>query len=131
MPRTIARVAAALLALEALGVLALAAWQVVALAGADTADPVTAVALIVLTIVGAAAVGAFAAAVWAGRSWGRSGGIVTQLLILAVALGAVTGEHPHLGVALALAMPALGGLVLLFLAARDAHAAEETPTPEG
>ncbi|MFL0410592.1 histidine kinase [Microbacterium paludicola] len=131
MPRRIARIAAALLALEALGILALAAWQVVALTGADTTNPVSAVALIVLTVVGAAAVGAFAAAVWVGRSWGRSGGIVTQLLLLAVAFGAITGDYPHLGIALALAVPALGGLALLFLAAREAHAAEGTPTPEG
>ena len=46
-----------------------------------------------LTAVGAAAVLAFAVAIWRGQSWGRSGGIVTQLLILAVALGAVTGAY--------------------------------------
>lgn len=121
MPRRIARIAAALLALEALGLLALASWQVVALAGADTTDPVSAIALIVLTAVGAVAVGAFAAATWSGRSWGRSGGIVTQLLIIAVAVGALGGTRPQVAFAAALALPAVVGLVLLFLAARDAN----------
>jgi hypothetical protein len=124
MPRRIARIAAALLALEAVGIAALAAWQVVALAGADTSDPVSAVALIVLTVIGAVAVAAFAGATWSGRSWGRSGGVVTQLLILAVAVGAVTGPYPHAGTAVALALPAVAGLMLLFLAAREAHAAD-------
>ncbi|GAA3652760.1 histidine kinase [Microbacterium marinilacus] len=124
MPRTVARIAAAVVALEAVGVLALAGWQIVALVGHDTTSAVSAIALIVLTVVGAAAIAAFAAATWAGRSWGRSGGIVTQLLVLAVAGGALTGAYPHLGTALALGVPALVALVLLFLAAREANRAE-------
>ncbi|WP_345751154.1 histidine kinase [Microbacterium rhizophilus] len=130
MPRRIARIAAALLALEAVGVLALVGWQIVALAGADTVDPVSAVALIVLTAVGAVAVGAFAAATRAGRSWGRSGGIVTQFLIIAVAVGAITGPYAHPGTAAALAVPAVAGLVLLFLAAREAHTGDEPAREE-
>ncbi|MBO3662073.1 histidine kinase [Microbacterium stercoris] len=121
MARTIPRSAAILLAVEAVGIVALAGWQAVALAGADTIDPVSSIALIVLTVIGAAAVGAFAAATWAGRSWGRSGGVVTQLLVLAVALGAVTGAFPHPEIALALTVPAALGLILIFLAARAAH----------
>ncbi|HBR88273.1 MAG TPA: ABC transporter permease, partial [Microbacterium sp.] len=45
--------AAAGLALEALGVAALVGWQIVALATGDTASTVSAVALAVLTAVGA------------------------------------------------------------------------------
>jgi len=130
MARTLARVAAALLAVEALGVLALAGWQVVALAGADTSSSVSAIALIVLTVVGAAAVAAFAGATWSGRSWGRSGGVVTQLLILAVAGGALTGPFPHLGTALGLAVPAIAGLALLFAAARAAHPRGAEPSAD-
>lgn len=123
----IARFAAALIALEAVGLLALAGWQVVALSGADTMSPASAVALIVLTVLGAVAVGAFAGATWSDRSWGRSGGVVTQLLILAVAVGAVTGPYPHAGTALGLGLPALAGLVLLVLAAREANRAASAP----
>lgn len=116
----VVRTAAALVGLEGLGIVALAGWQVVALAGGDTDSLVSAIALIVLTLVGAIVVIAFAVGVLRGRSWGRSGAIVTQLLILAVALGAATGQYAHPLVGLALAVPATIGLVLLVLAARGA-----------
>ena len=112
------RVAAAILTVEAVGILALAGWQVVALAGGDAGSVVSSIALIVLTVVGAAAVAAFAGATWRGASWGRSGGIVTQLLILAVALGAATGAYAHPLVGLALAIPAVVGFVALVFAVR-------------
>ncbi|GAB2841692.1 histidine kinase [Microbacterium insulae] len=116
----IGRVAAVLVALEGLGLGALTVWQIVAIVAGDTASIDSAIALIVLTAVGAAAVVAFAVAIWRGRSWGRSGAIVTQLLILAVALGAATGAYAEPTAALALAAPALGTLVLLILAVRAA-----------
>lgn len=112
--------AALVLGLEAIGVLALAGWQVVALLGGDTDSVVSSIALIVLTVIGAAAVGAFAVATARDVSAGRSGGIVTQLLILSVAIGAVTGEWAAPGVALLIAAPAAVGLVLLVLAVRAA-----------
>lgn len=115
-----ARLAAALLALEALALLVLAGWQVVAMLGGDTASLPTAIALLVFTIVAAGGVGAFAYAVLTDRSWGRSGGIVTQLLVLAVALGALTGQYAHPLVALVLAVPAVIGLVLIARAAKAA-----------
>jgi hypothetical protein len=114
------RIAAALVAAEGTGVLALAGWQLVALFTGDTDSFTSAIALVVLTLVGAAAVISFGVAIWRDRSWGRSGGIVTQLLILAVALGAATGAYADPAIALVLAAPALVTLVLLFLAVRDA-----------
>lgn len=118
-----ARLAAALLALEALALAALAAWQVVAMTGGDTAELPTAIALLVFTLIAAVGVGAFAYAVARDRSWGRSGGVVTQLLILAVALGALTGQYAHPLVALGLAVPGVIGLILLMRAARAANSA--------
>ncbi|MFF0911274.1 histidine kinase [Microbacterium enclense] len=112
--------AAAVLAVEAIGILALAAWQVVALAGGDSDSVTSSIALIVLTVIGAVAVGAFAVATARGVSAGRSGGIVTQLLILSVALGAVTGEWAEPGLAALIAVPAVVGLILLILAVRQA-----------
>ena len=112
--------AALVLGLEAIGVLALAGWQVVALIGGDTDSVVSSVALIVLTVIGAAIVGAFAVATARDVSAGRSGGIVTQLLILSVAIGAVTGEWAAPGIALLIAAPAVVGLILLVLAVRAA-----------
>lgn len=109
-----------LVGLEGLGLIALTVWQVVAIVSGDTASIDSAVALVVLSAVGAAAVGAFAVAIWRGRSWGRSGSIVTQLLILAVALGAATGAYAEPAVALVIAAPAVVTLVLLVLAVREA-----------
>lgn len=109
-----------LVGLEGLGLVVLVVWQIMAIAAGDTESIDSAIALIALTLVGAAAVIAFAIAIWRGQSWGRSGGIVTQLLILAVALGAATGAFAEPVLALAIAAPAVVVFVLLVLAARHA-----------
>ena len=126
-----ARSAASLLALEGLALLFVAGWEVVALVGGDVEDVGSSIALIVLTVVGAAAVLAFAVATARGQSWGRSGGIVTQLLVLAVALGAVTGPAPSISFAVVIAVPAIVGLVVLFAAARHAGTRRRTDAPQG
>lgn len=115
-----ARIAAVLLALEAAAIIALVLWQVAALAAGDTESLESAIALVVLTAVGAVAVLAFAVATWRAQSWGRSGGIVVQLLILAVALGAVTGAYADAAAGLGLAVPAIVTLVVLVIAVRAA-----------
>ena len=120
-----ARIAAVLLALEGLAIVGLV---VVADRGAgrgDTDSIESAIALVVLTAVGAVAVLAFAVATWRGRSWGRSGGIVVQLLILAVALGAVTGAYADPATGVILAVPAIVTLVLL----RDRGARRRAGSP--
>jgi hypothetical protein len=114
----LSRTAAVIVGVEGLGILALVVWQLVALLSGDTESVVSAVALLVLTAVGALAVLAFAVAVWRGHSWGRSGAVVTQLLILAVALGAATGAYAHPLTALGLAVPAIVALTMLVLSAR-------------
>jgi hypothetical protein len=114
------RIAAVLVGAEGLGLGVLMVREIVAIAGGDTDSIESAIALVVLTLVGAAAMIAFAVATWRGQSWGRSGGIVAQLLILAVALGAATGAFADPAVALALAAPAIVTLVLLILAVRHA-----------
>ena len=116
------RTGSAILALEALAVLLVTGWEIVALVTGDTDDVVSSIALIVLTAIGAVALAAFAAAVWRGHSWGRSGGIVSQLLILAVALDAITGPTPSVSTALVTAIPAAIGLVALVVAARTVAA---------
>ena len=121
----LARAVAVLVGLEALGVVAVAVWQVVALAGGDTESTMSAVALIVLTVLGAIAVGAFAVGIWRGWSWGRSGGLVTQLLIAAVAVGAMTGTDAHPLIGVALIVPPLLIFVLLIVVARRAAPAKK------
>jgi hypothetical protein len=114
------RLAAIILGLEGIAIIGLVLWQVIALSAGDTGSVESALALVVLTAIGAVAVLAFAVATWRGESWGRSGGIVTQLLILAVALGAVTGAYAHPVTGAALAVPAIVALVPLVLAVRAA-----------
>lgn len=114
------RLAAIILGAEAVVLLGLAGWELVALVSGDTESVSSSIALLVLTAVGAAALVAFAAAVWRGASWGRSGGIVAQLLTLAVALGAISGEDPQVGIAAAIAVPAVIGFVALVASARVA-----------
>ena len=118
--RPVERFAAVALGVEGAGLFALAGWEIVALVSGDTDSVASSIALIVLTVVGAVAVVAFGVAVWRGSSWGRSGGIVTQLLALAVAFGALTGGDPQPAVAAALALPAVIVLLALVASARAA-----------
>lgn len=113
------------LALEATALLALLVWQVYELFSAETVSTSSALALIVMTALASVALGGFSVATARNRSWGRSGGIVAQVLILAVALGAVTGAGVAPLVAAALAAPGIVGGVLLVLAVREAG--RETP----
>jgi hypothetical protein len=124
------RVAAVVVAVEGIALVALVFWQIVALVTGDTGVLTTALALLVLSAVFAAAVLGFAVAIWRGLTWGRSGGIVTQLLILAIALGAVTGEYAHPLVALALAAPAVLALLALVFAVRAEARAERAADVE-
>lgn len=114
------RVGATLLALQAVGVAALVGWEVVSLATSPVASVPSSLALIVLTAVGAFALGGFAWAVWRGDSWGRSGGIVLQLLIIAVGFGTFGGSEQ--GVMVGVVLIALGVVtgVTLVLAVRAA-----------
>ena len=77
------------------------------------------------------ALGAFAVAVWRDGSWGRSGGVVAQLLVLSIALGTLTGEGADTRLAATIAVPAIVGLVVLIAAARAAgRRARDTPVDE-
>jgi hypothetical protein len=67
------RTGSAILALEALAVLLVTGWEIVALVTGDTDDAVSSIALIVLTAIGAVALAAFALAVWRGTPGGGPG----------------------------------------------------------
>lgn len=129
---TVGCIAALLVGLEGAALAVLSGWQVIALASGDTIAVESSIALLVLTLVGAAIVLAFAVGVARGQSWGRSGGIVTQALVLAVAGSAATGAFAHPSIALAIGVPALVVLVLLVVAAGvDARAARAASVDDG
>ena len=67
-----ARAAGVIVLLEGAGIGALAVWEIVAVITGDTAALDSAIALIVLTLAGAAIVAVFGVATWRGLSWGRS-----------------------------------------------------------
>lgn len=117
-PTAASRSAAVLLALEGLVLLGLAGWEIAALFRAEAGSAVSGTAMIAMTLIGAAGLGAFAWAVWTGRSWGRSGGVVAQLLVLAVAFGAVTGDYGDLATGVIIGAPGALGLILLIAASR-------------
>jgi hypothetical protein len=120
-----ARAAAILVGIEGIALAVVVFRQVVALATGDTDSVESAIALVILTGIGAVILIGFAVAIWRGQSWARSGGIVAQVLILAVALGAATGAYAQPVEALAIAAPALVGLILLVLASRRGPASRD------
>ncbi len=112
-------IAAIIVALEGIAVLALAVTQVIAMTAGDTAEIATAIALLVLTIVMGVGMLAFAWGILRGETWGRSGGIVTQVLVFAVGLGAATGGYAHPGIGFMIMVPAIAGFAAIILAARQ------------
>jgi len=114
----IALAASAVLALEAAALVVFAAIEVAGLGAGDAASSTTAIALIVLTLIGAAALVAFAVGTRSGRSWARSGGVVAQVLAVALALGSLTVQPVPWAFVLGLAVPGVVGFALLISSAR-------------
>ncbi|CAN7367477.1 MULTISPECIES: hypothetical protein [Microbacterium] len=114
----IALAAAAVLALEAVALLVFAVIELAGLGAGDAASLPTALALIVLTLIGAAALVAFAVGTRVGKSWARSGGVVFQVLAVALALASLTLQPIAWTFTLGVGLPGLVGFVLLISSAR-------------
>lgn len=114
----LALAASAVLAAEGLALLVFALIELVGLGAGDAASLSTAVALIVLTLMGAAALVAFAIGTRAGRSWARSGGVVFQVLGVALALASLTIQPISWVFTLAVGLPAVLGFALLIASTR-------------
>lgn len=115
----LAAAAAAVLALEGSALTVVALVELFGLGAGDAASLPTAIALIVLTLVGAAALFAFAVGTRRGRTWARSGGVVLQVLALALALASLTVQPVLWVFVLGLGVPALVGFVLLIASTRS------------
>ncbi|WP_295012270.1 hypothetical protein [uncultured Microbacterium sp.] len=115
--------ATAILAAEALALLVIALVELSGLGSGDAASLPSGLGLIGLTVVGAIGIGALSFAVWKGRSFGRSGGMVVQILAVLTALSSLGVRPFPLGFVLALAVPGAVGAVLLFLLSRREGAA--------
>lgn len=112
------RAAAAVLAAEGLVLLVFAAIEVAGVGAGDAASMPTAVALIVLTAIGAVALLAFAGGVRVGRSWARSGGVVFQILAVVLALAALTLQPIPWAFVAGVGLPGILGFMLLIASAR-------------
>ena len=114
----LAAAAAAVLALEGAALTIVAMVEIFGLSAGEAASLPTAIALIVLTLIGAVALFAFAVGARRGRTWARSGGVVLQVLALALALASLTVQPVLWTFVLGVGAPALIGLVLLVASAR-------------
>ena len=117
LPATLLAVTA-LLAAEALGLAAIAAFYLVELAVATTDDTLRAVVTAVLAALAAAGMALVARGLGRGRRWARAPALVANLLVLPVAWDLVRGGRGYVGVPLAVLAVAV--LVLLFTPATDA-----------
>lgn len=122
----LALAAATVLALEAVALLVFAVIELAGLGAGDAASLPTALALIVLTLIGAFALIAFAFGTRAGRSWARSGGVVFQVLAVALALASLTIQPVSWVFTLGVGLPGLLGFILLVSSARREGAPAET-----
>ncbi len=114
---------AALVGLEALGLLAAAVFYVVEVVIATEDDALRALVSAGLALVAAAGLGLVARGLGAGRRWARSPALVTNLLVLPVAVGLLQGGRWYVG--LPLLLLGLTVLVLLFLPSTAADLDED------
>ena len=108
---------AALVGLEALGLLAAAVFFVVELGVADADDRVRAAVAALLALLGAVGLGLVTRGLLRGRRWARAPALVTNLLVLPVAYDLVRGGRWYVG--LPLLVLALAVIGLLFVRPSD------------
>lgn len=118
--------AAAVLALEGAALVVFAIIELMGLGAGDAASLPTAIALIVLTLIGAGALFAFAFGARIGRSWARSGGVVFQVLAVALALASLTLQPIPWAFTMGVGVPGIIGFVLLISSARRESERAET-----
>jgi len=114
----LALAAAAVLAAEGAALVVFALIELVGLGAGDAASLPTALALIVLTLIGAGALLAFAIGSRVGHSWARSGGIVFQVLGVALALASLTIEPIAWAFTVGVGIPAVLCFILLIASTR-------------
>lgn len=114
----LALAASVVLAAEGAALIVFALIELVGLGAGDAASLPTALALIVLTLIGAVALVAFAIGTRTGRSWARSGGVVLQVLALALALASLTLQPVAWAFTFGVGLPALLCFALLIASTR-------------
>ncbi|WP_394551286.1 hypothetical protein ACDF64_11150 [Agromyces sp. MMS24-JH15] len=120
-----------LLTAEALAVAAVAVWLIVDLVVLQPSSYATAIALIVLVLIGALWVGAVAVGSYLRASWTRAAAIVWQVLQISVAVGAFQGLFARPDVGWLLLIPAIVVIgLLLWTPVRLAYSSATSGAPE-
>jgi hypothetical protein len=122
-PVSTLRACAALVALQALGLVAVAGLYVVELVVSSSDDQARALVTVALALLAAVGLGLVARGLLAGRRWARSPALVTNLILLPVAFGLLQGDVWYVGIPLLLW--AIAVLVLLFAPATSAALGED------
>jgi hypothetical protein len=104
-----------LLFIEAAGMIAVTAWLVVDLFTLTPDSYTSAIAILVLAILASIWISAVAVSSIRRAPWIRAGAVIWQILQLSVAVGALQGTFARADIGLALLIPSLLGLVLLFM----------------
>jgi len=113
------RACAGLVALQVLGLLAVAVVLVVELFVATPDDPARALVAVLLVLVAAVGLALVVRGLTRGRRWARAPAVVTNLLVLPVAFDVARGDRWYVGVPLLLW--ALAVLALLVAPSTDAQ----------
>ncbi|MGO4692521.1 hypothetical protein [Glaciibacter sp. 2TAF33] len=108
-------VAAVLLALEAITLWGVVVWQVVELLTATPTSFTSAIALLVIALIAAVWVSAIALNVLRHRSWVRAAAVTWQLLQIAVGIGLFQGVDANPGLGLAIIVPSVVVIGLMFV----------------
>ena len=103
----------ALLFLEAAALVGIVVWLIVDLIALQPSSYATAIALIVLVVIGAVWVGAVAVASVRRAPWSRAAAIVWQILQVSIAVGAFQGLFARADVGWLLLVPAITVIGLL------------------
>ena len=122
-PGSTLRACAALVGLQAVGLVAVAVFYLVELVVADTDDAVRALVTVGLALAAGVGLGLVARGLLHRRRWARSPALVTNLLVLPVAIGLLQGGRWYVGAPLL--VWALAVLGLLFSPATAAALDED------
>lgn len=116
--------AGVLVGAEALIVVGLVIWLGISLFTTPAFSLVSGIALFVLVLLAAVGVCAMAVGILRDQRWARSGGVVVQILVLAVAFGAATGQFAHPELGLQIGIPALVTFAVLIAEIRSVGRAD-------
>ena len=108
------RVSAVVLAIEALALVLAALWLVYGIFSANVRSLGSSLFLVALLVLGAIWLGFAVRGLFQAQRWARSAGVFWQLAQLSIAFASFFGKFANYEVGLAIAVPSLGCLYLLF-----------------